>query len=167
MLAAAEVSGFSFMQLMMITRLQARAIRLRKEGRQVLKKNDTFQDEKPNGGGSRPKKLTFQEQILTQRVTTNAGGKHKRPQTPEATNQVSKSTNKGGSTTKDFDWYRQADDADAEKMIRRLVPSTVRYLAVALAHQRVSASEEGAKLWEKMRWTKRLRLCEEIHGASF
>jgi hypothetical protein len=31
----------------------------------------------------------------------------------------------------------------------------------------VMAGEEGAKVWEKMRWTKRLRLCEEINGASF
>jgi len=29
------------------------------------------------------------------------------------------------------------------------------------------AGEEGGKPWDKLRWTQRLRLCEEINGASF
>ena len=75
-----------------------------------------------------------------------------------------------GSTTvyrQDFDWYRHADDEDAEKIMRNFVPPNIRYSAVALAHQRHMAGVEGAKLWDKLRWTKRLRLCEEINGGSF
>jgi hypothetical protein len=105
--------------------------------------------------------------ILAHRVTANTGQRIGRPKTPQDSTSVVQTISKGANPARDFDWYRQAEDKDAEGIIRRFVPSTIRYSAIALAHQRMVLQEEGARPWEKMRWTKRLRLCEEINGASF
>jgi hypothetical protein len=168
---AAQRSGFTLMQIIMIMRCQRRLIKKRKERGQTLKKLDAFQDEKQNGEGTsrtRARKLTFHEQVLAQRINSKSGGVLKRPQMPDDSTQLNQAaSSKGGGATRDFDWYRHADDEDAERIVRRFVPTNVRYAAVALAHQRMSNGEEGAKLWEKLRWTKRLRLCEEIEGHSF
>jgi hypothetical protein len=165
-------SGFSFGQMLLILNLQRRIIRQRKERAQAFKKTDVFEEEKSSGGGrsSRPRRHTsFQEQLLLHRVADKSGATSKWPQTPEASAHSDKHSSEVGTKarTQDFDWYKRADDEDAEKMIRKYVPATIRYSAVALAYQRVMAGEEGAKLWERMRWTKRLRLCEEINGTSF
>jgi len=55
---------------------------------------------------------------------------------------------------------------DAEKVIRRLVPANVRTAAIAMAHERFMAKEEDSRLWERMAWTERLRLCEVIYGKT-
>ena len=162
----AESFGLNFGQMLVLVNLQRRSIRKRKERKQSTRKSDAFQDEKTSGVRTKTK-LTFQEQILSYRVAEKSGGKLKRPQTPEVTAQVKQNAGATKARGQDFDWFRKADDEDAEKIIRNYVPSNVRYSAVALAHQRFMSGEEGAKLWEKLRWTKRLRLCEEIHGSSF
>ena len=167
--------GFSLKQMLLIMNLQSRIISRRTARAQFFKKTDAFEEEKSSGGGRNSipgraaKHASFQEQLLLHRVADNSGSFSKRPQTTDATAHSNKHACEVGvkARTQDFDWYRRADDEDAEKMIRNYVPSNIRYSAVALAYQRVMAGEEGAKVWEKMRWTKRLRLCEEINGASF
>ena len=163
---AAEVNGFTMHQLLMIIHLQRRIIKKRKVARQVPAKTDDFQEEKQGSRASRPRTLTFQEQLLAHRIHGKSGGVSRDSNTSESGSSAGQSVGKVRKNT-DADWFRKADERDAELIIRRFVPATVRYSALALAHQRVQAGVDGAKLWEKLRWTKRLRLCEEINGASF
>ena len=167
---AAESSGFTMQQLLIIIHLQRRVIKKRQISRQVVTKVGDFQDEKDSGrprvSRPRPRTMTFQEQVLAHRIQGKLGGVSRSAHSPDPASLSEKSVGKARKNT-DAVWFRKADEHDAEMIIRRFVPSTVRYSALALAHQRVQAGVEGAKLWEKLRWTKRLRLCEEINGASF
>ena len=136
---AASNNGFSLKQILLILRVQRRVIN--KSRTKVLRKTHDFQDEKSNDKSKNRGKLSFQEQVLIQvkilvrrgranaspkefdcsikRVHSKSGGVvTRREHTPEPSsgNQVNQSASKLGG--RDFDWWRQADDADAEKIMR-------------------------------------------------
>ena len=189
----ADASNFTLGQLLSIMKLQRRVIASRKakaKGNEVRISKSAVQDEKEGQQERRPRaepKKSFQERILQERVESKSRSKINRHAvasngTTQAKQQEDASSTAATNTCevrmypsaplRTSDWYKQADDADAEHIIRRYVPATVRSAAVGLAHSRYHNKELDAfgfrvPVWEKSRWTKRLRLCEEIHGAPF
>jgi len=64
-------------------------------------------------------------------------------------------------------WFMQEEDKLAEKVVKNKVPEQTRNTAISTAHEKSIAGTDDMQLWERMRWTERLRLCEEIAGHPF
>jgi len=63
--------------------------------------------------------------------------------------------------------HMEKEDQVAEKILRRVVPLDVRSSAIAAAHERSQDPTQDMKLWDEMRWTERLRLCEEVANTAW
>jgi hypothetical protein len=61
-------------------------------------------------------------------------------------------------------WFMVEEDEAAEKVVKNKVPEQIRNNAISTAHEKALAGLDDMDLWERMRWTERLRLCEEIAG---
>mmetsp|Transcript_47685 Transcript_47685/g.115778 ORF Transcript_47685/g.115778 Transcript_47685/m.115778 type:complete len:481 (-) Transcript_47685:92-1534(-) len=63
--------------------------------------------------------------------------------------------------------FIREEDNLAMKAVRNRVPELIRHAAVTMAHEKTLAGEDDMDIWDRMRWTERLRLCEEIAGHSW
>lgn len=61
-------------------------------------------------------------------------------------------------------WFMAEEDNLAEKIVKNKVPEQIRNNAISTAHEKALGGLDDIDLWERMRWTERLRLCEEIAG---